>query len=678
MTLSKIAPSLLRWVRTLKFQIVAMAVLAGVLSAVFTTQLVLTTTKADMLRLRLQNDSENSERVAAMLANKIDMLKTTLTAVARKVSPDMWQDSAAMTRFLMDKPAANTLFDTVLAARADGTLLVRLDHGEPTTELPNIGDREYFQRAMKTDQAVISQPLIGRVSKAPVVIMAVSVRSADGMVAGIIGGTLTLGSANLFSDLGGSDLRDGSRSLVMSRAGVLLAHPDPSRVLGQAADEPGLAEVFAQWRAVGSPIDTLGVATLSGAHMVSMAGIPLSDWVLVHLTPQAIALQPVMAAQRTAWPAAAGVGLLTAALAGLLAWYLTRPISQLRARAERMLSHEESSAEGWPQQGGEVGELALAFQQVVAQRQRKQGETQALLLQLEAVLDHAEVGIALTRNSHFELVSRHFCHIFRCEKAQALGQPTRMIHASDEAARAFSERTYPVIRQHGVFTGEVELVRRSGEPFWAHMRGRAVVAEDQSQGTIWTVEDVTEAREHRERLTWTASHDSLTGLANRPAFEQLLAEATARAGAEPFCAMFIDLDRFKAVNDTGGHAAGDALLRDVAQALAAQVRQSDTVARLGGDEFAVLLARCPVSQALDIAEKLRSAVVSYRLVLEGQSFSVGASIGLVSVNAAFGSAADVLRAADAACYAAKLQGRNCVVLHEHPVTPDPDALVSDM
>ena len=394
-----------------------------------------------------------------------------------------------------------------------------------------------------------------------------------------------------------------------------------------------------------------------------MAGIPVSDWVLVRLTPQAVALQPVAAARITAWKAAAGVGMLAAALAGILALYLTRPISELRKRAEKMLAEVGPSSEGWPQERGEVGELALAFQQVVEQRHQKQGETQALLEQLEAVLDHAEVGIALTRDGHFELVSRHFCHIFRCEKQHALGQPTRMIHASDAAYQTLSERARPSFMEHGSFDGEVELMRRSGQLFWAHMRGRAVLPGDRSKGTIWTIEDVTEVREQRERLTWTSSHDSLTGLANRAAFEVLLEDATARAAQEPFCALFIDLDRFKQVNDTGGHAAGDALLRDVAHELAAHVRKSDTVARLGGDEFAVLLSQCPLSQAQTIAEKLRSAVVAYRLTWEGNSFSVGASIGLVRVDTTFTSAADVLRAADAACYAAKQQGRNCVTVY---------------
>ena len=127
--------------------------------------------------------------------------------------------------------------------------------------------------------------------------------------------------------------------------------------------------------------------------------------------------------------------------------------------------------------------------------------------------------------------------------------------------------------------------------------------------------------------------------------------------------MFIDLDRFKQVNDTGGHAAGDALLRDIAKALVDSVRNSDTVARLGGDEFAVLLSECPLPHGRLIAEKLRQSVVDYRLQWEGHSFSVGASVGLVRVDAGFATSQAVLAAADAACYAAKHRGRNCVVVH---------------
>src|SRR5690606_36733363 len=119
----------------------------------------------------------------------------------------------------------------------------------------------------------------------------------------------------------------------------------------------------------------------------------------------------------------------------------------------------------------------------------------------------------------------------------------------------------------------------------------------------------------------------------------------------------------KQVNDTAGNAAGDDLLRELAQCLAATVRQSDTVARLGGDEVAVLLTQCPQPQAQQIAEQLRGVEPSHVEHWDGHSLSVGASIGLVAVDARFDSAAAVLRAADVACYEAKRGGRNRVSVY---------------
>ena len=663
MTLPDLATICIRWFNTLKFKIVAMTVVTAVLAALASTQLALTAMHYDLERVLLDNERDNGERMAAMLASKLETLEHSLEALAQAVTPEQIADATAMATTLRDKPGFTVLFDSFFAVRADGVMLARIEKGALQTNLPNIADRAYFRKTMASNQTVVSDPFFGRASGTPIVVIAAPVLGADGRPVGIVGGSLGLRSASLFSNLAGSKGHDVSRVLVMDRAGVLLAHPDPTRVLGDAIDEPGLTDVYKNWHNRGSPIDTSGIAALSGPYMVTMAGIPASNWMLVHITPTAAALAPFAAAQRTALQAAAGVGLVAAMLAGLLAWHLTRPITRLRNRTQQLLSEDTANADSWPRERGEVGHLAKAFQRVVEQRQLRQRETQGLLQQLRAVLDHAEVGIALTRNGHFELVSRNFCRVFRFTQAQLVGQPARVIYGSDAAYEDLCQRAAPAFIEHGAFDGEIELMRSDGQLFWAQMRGRAVVPGDRSQGTIWTMEDVTEVREQRERLTWASSHDSLTGLANRAAFEVLLEQASALAASEPFCALFIDLDRFKLVNDSSGHAAGDALLRDVADVLAAQVRKSDTVARLGGDEFAVLLDHCPVAQAQVIAEKIRSAVIAYELVWEGRTHNVGASIGLVPVDALLTTAAEVLRAADAACYDAKRQGRNRVAMH---------------
>src|SRR6266581_4000186 len=169
-------------------------------------------------------------------------------------------------------------------------------------------------------------------------------------------------------------------------------------------------------------------------------------------------------------------------------------------------------------------------------------------------------------------------------------------------------------------------------------------------------------QEYAAKLAYHASHDPLTNLVNRPEFENRLKQAlhSAATHARQHVVMYLDLDQFKIVNDTCGHAAGDQLLRQVGALLKQQVREGDSLARLGGDEFGVLLENCPMHEAVRIADKLRQCIAEFRFVSEGNSFSIGASIGVIHVADGMHNLTDVLSAADAACYMAKEKGRNRV------------------
>ena len=174
-------------------------------------------------------------------------------------------------------------------------------------------------------------------------------------------------------------------------------------------------------------------------------------------------------------------------------------------------------------------------------------------------------------------------------------------------------------------------------------------------GVAAALHDVTELRGITRQMSYQASHDALTGLVNRREFERRLAEAieASRAGDGAHVVCYLDLDRFKAVNDTVGHLAGDNMLREVAALLKDSVRDSDTVARLGGDEFGILLIGCPLDKARQIAEDTCRAVNDYRFVWKDRIFSVGVSVGLVEVGRESGTLEEVMSAADSACYAAK-------------------------
>lgn len=184
-------------------------------------------------------------------------------------------------------------------------------------------------------------------------------------------------------------------------------------------------------------------------------------------------------------------------------------------------------------------------------------------------------------------------------------------------------------------------------------------------GTVLVFHDVSVARELARTVAYQASHDHLTGLINRREFECRLSKAVASAQTtgvlHALC--YLDLDNFKVVNDSSGHDAGDALLKQITATLQAQLGDQFCVARLGGDEFCVLLDHCPPDQALPMAQNLVVAIKDLHFTWGENVYEVSASVGLVNFAADCGSASELLGDADAACYAAKAKGRNCVSTH---------------
>ncbi len=249
--------------------------------------------------------------------------------------------------------------------------------------------------------------------------------------------------------------------------------------------------------------------------------------------------------------------------------------------------------------------------------------------------------------------------------AEARGRPlTEIFPVHDETTgRALAD---PVARslQDGspVKSDSNVALRRRGAPAVAidysaaPIRGRAGA----TVGVVLVFHDMSRERQYASRLAHLASHDALTGLPNRREFERRVRVALGARGAlaGSDAVLYLDLDEFKLVNDTSGHAAGDELLRQVGALLRPLLREGDMLARLGGDEFGVLLERCPPGEALGVAEALRKTIGEFHFVWKQRPFKVGVSIGLVELRDGPGTLAQVLSAADAACYMAKDKGRN--------------------
>lgn len=207
------------------------------------------------------------------------------------------------------------------------------------------------------------------------------------------------------------------------------------------------------------------------------------------------------------------------------------------------------------------------------------------------------------------------------------------------------------------------LVSRSGDEFGIEDSASPIRNElGELLGTVLVFHDVTEQRRLNSEINYRATHDALTGLVNRLEFEVRLEHALSECkdSDNEHALMFIDLDRFKLVNDACGHAAGDLLLQRVSRLLSDAVRGGDTVARMGGDEFAVLLENCTIEHAQKIAQQMCDLMVDFRFLYDGKSFQVGTSIGLVPVDGRWDSISAIMQVADSSCYAAKSAGRNRV------------------
>ena len=179
-------------------------------------------------------------------------------------------------------------------------------------------------------------------------------------------------------------------------------------------------------------------------------------------------------------------------------------------------------------------------------------------------------------------------------------------------------------------------------------------------GTVVVLRDVSELRGLTRQMSYQASHDGLTGLVNRREFERRLEEALEQAhtATHRHVLCYLDLDRFKVVNDSCGHMAGDGMLREVAALIKETVRDSDTVGRLGGDEFGLLLTGCPLEKARQIADDVVRKVGDYRFVWKDKIFNIGVSVGLIEISRESGAADELMSAADSACYVAKKQGNH--------------------
>lgn len=319
--------------------------------------------------------------------------------------------------------------------------------------------------------------------------------------------------------------------------------------------------------------------------------------------------------------------------------------------------------------------------------------------ELSGILDAAYMGIILVRDRRIVRCNRSYEIQMGFSPGELIGKSVNVLTPDPGEAEQMADEWLPDLAAHGKFDCEQALRRRDGSHFWARISGRALTDAEDAASSVWLVEDITDRheaelalrevqagleqrveertadlaaanaklqdeifeRKRTERRIWQmAHHDALTGLPNRALLRDRLDQALAQAARyrNQVAVMFIDLDRFKGINDTLGHAVGDSLLKEVAECLKSTVRAVDTVSRLGGDEFVVVLHEITgPDDAVLVAEKIIAAL-GQPVKVDAHDLRVTPSIG-ISVCPNDGSDVEqLMKNADTAMYHAKAAGRN--------------------
>jgi diguanylate cyclase (GGDEF)-like protein/PAS domain S-box-containing protein len=323
------------------------------------------------------------------------------------------------------------------------------------------------------------------------------------------------------------------------------------------------------------------------------------------------------------------------------------------------------------------------------------------LLENQAILDNAVLGIAVVENGRTLHCNRKMEELFGHHGGSIEGLPVRNLYPDDAGWLAAREQTRRDFADGRIHMAEYELVRRDGQRFWARLSGRPFDMAERGGRSVWLIDDVTaqheaaaalrrardelevrvqertaelqaeivERRQAQARVHHMAYHDALTGLPNRALLSDRLDRAllAARRERTRLALLFIDLDRFKTINDSLGHLTGDYLLKEVAQRLCRVVRASDTVARLGGDEFVVLIPGVHAAEECSVVGDKIIEALAAPVEFEGRSLHISPSIGICLYPDDGEDVASLMRKADAAMYHAKASGRNNYQFYAEPM-----------
>ena len=527
--------------------------------------------------------------------------------------------------------------------------------------LPKSGHQDMVRRTFETGRPIVSDLYIGGVAQRPFVAVEVPV-FRDGKVAYAL--DMGISAERLNRLLVEQHLPKGWIGNILDSQGTVVARThNPASAVGRKAT-PDLMAAMAR-----SAEGTLASHTLEGVpSFVAFSRSSLSNWTI------AVAMtRDVLFANRFLPLTLAGLTIVAFVVAGaILAWLFSRRVRESLASLEMVTQAatrgdlDVMAALAGPR---EIARLAERFNQM--QEARKDAEAR---LRLSAsVFSSANEGIIIAdRDRRIIEVNAAFTEITGYTRDDVIGKNPRILQSSRQSAE-FYEAMWRSLDAEGRWQGELWDQRKDGTPFAVHMTlGTVRDASGKIAHYIALFSDVTAAQRQQEEIERLAYYDPLTRLPNRRLLSDRIEQALAVAARHATCVAvcYLDLDRFKPINDRFGHEFGDVLLIEVARRLQGAVRTHDTVARLGGDEFVLLLTDLKSeTESEPILDRVLQLLAERFTLGNGHAVEISASIGIAFFPGDGTNADALLRHADQAMYEAKRAGHNRV--HRFPREPEP-------
>ena len=600
-----------------------------------------------------------TNQVATELDDKLQLRVSMLEAMAAKFPLAALGSLDEVERHFRASPSLATLFDDFYLFSPQGVLLVDWPLAPGRRGL-DMTERDYIQGVIRNGKTTVSKPILGKATKQPMVVIGAPIRNEAGQLVGILGGVVNLQKSRLLEPLYATKVGQAGYFYLVGQERLTIMHPDRARLL-KPVTAPGANPALDRALDEGFEGTVEAINSTGMQGLFSFKRLPATGWVLAAVIPSSEAFAAVDSLRWRVILLTAISLILALAVIMLMVRRFTRPLEILTdfLKSSRSLALPPAL----PHRCHETDRLSEAFSEFLALQDATQRQltTANADLRIAAIAFESQEGMFITdADNRILRINRAFAEITGYGSEEAVGQTPRLLSSGRHDA-AFYEAMYDSLRRTRAWQGEIWNRRKSGETYPELLSISAVGSVEGGDARyVGVFADISRLKASEAQLEHLAHHDALTGLPNRLLMMHNLGRAIdkARRSERMVALLMLDLDRFKDVNDTFGHLAGDELLQQVAQRLIGRLRGADMLTRLGGDEFTVLLE--DLSRSGDAARVARDIV---ELVGEpfhltgGIDVRIGASIGISLYPDHADTAELLLQQADMALYRAKDDGR---------------------